>query len=213
MDLARARSAGYADAPRTDALRRLRGPLGRVLDVGCGKAASADLLREMGATRITGIEADPEAAAVARGRYDHVLEGRVESVLADLPGPFDTVLCYDVLEHLYDPWTVLRELATRVSSRGLVDVSIPNARFVRVWAPLVFRGTAGYEAEGYRDVTHIRFFTRSDAVAMLEGAGLEIEAIDHPPAVSLRNRIASALTGGRSAELLTGHWFISARPR
>ena len=73
----------------------------RVLDVGCARGANAELLRARGATHLAGIERDEEFAAEARERYDEVVQGSVPEDLPWPPESFDTVLCYDVVEHLY----------------------------------------------------------------------------------------------------------------
>ena len=72
----------------------------------------------------------PAAAEVARGVLDEVYEGSVEAALADgrLAGPFDTICCYDVLEHLADPEPVLRSLMALAGPGARLHVSIPNAR-------------------------------------------------------------------------------------
>ena len=102
--------AAYYDNRRPDLVEMLPRPIGRALDVGCGAGAVAGQLREEGAERIVGIEPDPVSAASAEGVCDQVLATTVESALDELDGPFDTILCHDVLEHLVDPWHVLRRL-------------------------------------------------------------------------------------------------------
>jgi hypothetical protein len=43
------------------------------------------------------------------------------------------------------------------------------------------------------DVTHLRFFTRKDAVAMVEAAGLKVVSVDHPPPETAKRRLAYRL--------------------
>jgi len=188
-------------------------PLGRVLDVGCAEGANADALRAGGATHLAGIEQDAAFAEVARSRYDEVVTGSAPDDLAWEPGSFDTILCYDVLEHLYDPWSTVRQLAELLRPGGRLHASLPNARSKKVWVPLVLRGRFQYEPEGLMDVTHIRFFARRDAVEMLEAAGLEVERVDHPPPETRKRRIASALTRGWALEFLTIQWYLLARKK
>src|SRR3954454_14788321 len=114
LDLVSARGAdGAPTASRPPAARCAlrREPLGRVLDVGCARGANADALRARGATHLAGIELDAEFAAEARRRYDQVVTGSVPEDLAWDEASFDTVLAYDVLEHLVDPWTATKRLA------------------------------------------------------------------------------------------------------
>ena len=115
-------------------------PVGHVLDVGCGAGAVAPGLRTAGATRITGVEPEPGPAATARAVLDVVVEDSIEDALADLRGPFDTVLCLDVLEHLADPAGVLRSLHGLVRPGGYLQVSVPNAQALFAGARSGFPG-------------------------------------------------------------------------
>jgi 2-polyprenyl-3-methyl-5-hydroxy-6-metoxy-1,4-benzoquinol methylase len=121
-----------------------------VLDVGCGEGGAGPLLRAAGATEVIGIEIEPGPAAVAAQRYDRVEVGDARQALARLEGPFDTVLCYDVLEHLVEPSSLLRELRTTISPDGSLHVSAPNARHWTLVRDLLVRGTFGYAEWGHR---------------------------------------------------------------
>lgn len=200
----------YYAQDRADLVGRLPRPVGRVLDVGCGRGGAAGPLRRAGATEITGVEIDPEAAAGARGAYDRVLEGPVEAHLDALEGPFDTILCYDVLEHLVDPWTVLRTLRGRAAPGGRLHVSVPNARHHSLLRDLAVRGTFGYAEWGHRDVTHLRWFTRRDLAAALAGAGWRVQEVGHGR-LRPASRALGRLTRGLSVELLVHQWLALAR--
>jgi 2-polyprenyl-3-methyl-5-hydroxy-6-metoxy-1,4-benzoquinol methylase len=200
---------GYYSNSRPDLVADLPRPLGSVLDVGCGEGAVGRLLRSEGAERLTGIEIDPEAARVAREFYDEVAEGAVEDVLPTLSGPFDAILCYDVLEHLVDPSAVLARLRTLAAPGGHLHVSVPNARHFSLVKDLVVRGTFGYTDWGHRDNTHLRWFTRRDIVAAVEAAGWHVVATSHPPLG--RSQGLDRITRGRSSEFLVAQVYVLAR--
>ena len=61
-----AKGSGYYANAREDLVAELPRPLGRVLDVGCGEGAVGRLLLAEGATAVTGIEINEQAAARAR---------------------------------------------------------------------------------------------------------------------------------------------------
>jgi 2-polyprenyl-3-methyl-5-hydroxy-6-metoxy-1,4-benzoquinol methylase len=211
LELARARGADYGRLVHEQRIALLREPLGRVLDVGCATGANAEALRRRGATHLAGIDADEEFAGEARTRYDEVVCGSVPEQLDAWPdASFDTILAYDVLEHLYDPWGAARRLAALLKPGGRLHISLPNARSKKLWLPLVIHGTFAYEPEGIMDVSHLRFFTRKDAIALAEQAGLDVESVDHPPAETGKRRIAYRLG---LAEFLTIQWFVLARSR
>ena len=211
LDLSRGRGAAYGTRERSDALAFLAPPLGEVLDVGCAEGGNADALRERGATRIAGIEIDPAFADAARARLDEVVVGSVED---DLPWPaerFDTVLCYDVLEHLRDPWTVLARLRDLLRPGGRIHIALPNARHTSLWLPLVLRGRFAYAPEGILDVTHLRFFTRRDAEDLVRSAGLALTAVEHQRPDTAHGRAARRLAPRLWPELRAIHWYLEAR--
>jgi 2-polyprenyl-3-methyl-5-hydroxy-6-metoxy-1,4-benzoquinol methylase len=200
----------YFSQERPELVARLPARLGRVLDVGCGAGGVGRTIRGR-AEGLVGIELDPDAAAVAREVYDEVLTGRVEDVLGDLAGTFDTILAYDVLEHLVDPAGVLRRLRVLAAPGALLHVSLPNARHWSLLRDLVVRGTFGYTEWGHRDHTHLRWLTRSDLVRLLDDNGWRVERTLHAP-LSAPGRAAERATRGLSAEFLVYQWSALARP-
>jgi 2-polyprenyl-3-methyl-5-hydroxy-6-metoxy-1,4-benzoquinol methylase len=203
------KAAGYYANARPDIVAALPRPLGSVLDVGCGAGGVGPGLRAAGAARLTGIELESQAAEQARSIFDEVHVGTVEDLLSMLRGPFDTVLCLDVLEHLVDPAAVLRRLHGVTAANGWLQVSVPNARHVSLMRDLIFRGTFGYTEWGHRDSTHLRWFTRRDIVALLEATGWRVERVSHPELS--KSRGLDRLTRGRSTEFLVGQWYVGAR--
>ena len=196
---------GYYAQGRAELLALLEPPLGRVLDVGCGAGGTGPALRAAGAERLVGVELDLTAAELARAAYDEVHVGRAEEVVPALGEEFDTVLCYDVLEHLADPAALLRALpGTRL------HVSVPNARHWSLVRDLLLRGTFGYAEAGHRDKTHLRWFTRRDLVALLEGTGWRVRSVGHGPLRPV-SRLAGRLTRGLSVELLVYQWTALAQ--
>jgi 2-polyprenyl-3-methyl-5-hydroxy-6-metoxy-1,4-benzoquinol methylase len=210
LELSRERT-NYGGHAREDALGQLDS-VGRVLDVGCGEGANAAALRARGATHLAGIELDDEFAIRAAERYDEVVNAAVEDDFPWEPASFDTILCYDVLEHLYDPWTALKRLRPLLRQTGRIHISLPNARSKEMWSPLVLKGRFDYQPAGIRDVTHIRWFTKRDVTAMLEDTGYRVESVVGSPIESRKMRLAIALTRGRAEEFLAYQWYVLARP-
>jgi len=192
---------GYFSSDRAELVRQLPSPVGRVLDVGCGEGRTGASLRAAGASWITGVELEHEAAVAAAESYDDVREGAVESELASLDGPFDTILLYDVLEHLLDPWELLRQLHGVAAPGARVHVSIPNARHWTLLRDLALRGTFGYTRAEHRDVTHLRWFTARDLVELLESTGWTVDDVGFGALRPVSNAVAR-LTRNLSAGFL-----------
>jgi SAM-dependent methyltransferase len=205
---------GYYSLERTDLVAQLPKPLGRVLDIGCGAGLTGKLLKSEQAERLIGVEINADAAAQAREIYDEVFAGPAEEVLEDLSGSFDTILCYDVLEHLVDPWRVLCEVSRLSPPGGRLHISVPNARHLSLVIDLVFHGTFNYQPWGHRDDTHLRWFTPRDLESAIERVGFDIRFRSHPP-ISPSRRLLGAVTGGKSTEFLVWQWQVLAtrRPR
>jgi 2-polyprenyl-3-methyl-5-hydroxy-6-metoxy-1,4-benzoquinol methylase len=198
----------YYENERADVVAALPRPLGRVLDVGCGAGALAPGLRRAGARAIVGIEVVPEVADRARGLLDEVIVGSVEDRIGELGGPFDTILCLDVLEHLVDPAPVLRRLRGVARPGAHLQVSVPNARHFSLVRDLLLRGTFGYSDWGHRDNTHLRWFTRRDIVQLVEDAGWRVTATGVPPLG--RSAALHRVTRGWSSEFLVAQVYVSA---
>jgi 2-polyprenyl-3-methyl-5-hydroxy-6-metoxy-1,4-benzoquinol methylase len=179
---------GYFDRDRPEVAALVPAGSGQVLDVGCGAGGlGRRLLLEGRASTVHGIEQHPEAVARAATVLDEVVDLDLESevlakVLRERGATYDVVVVADVLEHLRDPWRVLEDLVSVLRPGGLVVASIPNVRVASVMVPLVVRGRFDYRDRGVLDRTHLRFFTRSSARALLEGAGLAVDSIERSEA-------------------------------
>jgi 2-polyprenyl-3-methyl-5-hydroxy-6-metoxy-1,4-benzoquinol methylase len=197
---------GYYENTREDVVRQLPRPIGSVLDIGCGSGGVGPGLRRVGASKLTGIEVVAEQAERAREVYDEVIAAPVEQALDQLQGPFDTILCLDVLEHLVDPEAVMSDLH-RVGAPGArLQVSVPNGRHVSLVTDLVIKGTFGYTDWGHRDRTHLRWFTRRDIVNAMERCGWRVQHVSHPELH--RARRLDKATRGLSTEFLVGQWYV-----
>jgi SAM-dependent methyltransferase len=213
--------ADYYDVDRSRFLRWVGPVSGRVLEIGCGTGRNASQLRANGATEIIGVELEPSAAAAARERFDCVYAEPIESAIAKLAGPFDLILCCDVLEHLVDPWTILTSLRTLAGPRTTLAVSIPNVRHYRVLWDIAFGDGFAYPLDGSYDphsifdTTHLRFFTRRNVRGMLEGAGWLPSRWGVPPRrrVVWARRMVDILTRDSANEWLTYQWYVVARPQ
>jgi SAM-dependent methyltransferase len=102
----------------------------RVLDAGCGSGRMLEELKDYG--EVSGVEIDPDAAAVAASRgWGEVWVGSLEGLPWDAE-TFDLITCLDVLEHIADDRRTLTELR-RVSKRGgSMLLTVPA--YPRLWS-------------------------------------------------------------------------------
>lgn len=159
---------------RTDVIEAVPARALRILDVGCAGGVLGQALKERDPRRrVVGIEAVPEAAKRARTVLDEVHE--VDAETFDPPfrrGEFDCIVFADVLEHMRDPWAVIRRLVRFLAPGGTVVASIPNVRCLSVLEPLAGGGRWDYQEEGILDRTHLRFFTKSTFISLLAQVGV-----------------------------------------
>lgn len=201
----------YFGLARADMVEQLATPLGRVLDLGCGSGGAHVPLRAAGATRIVGVELMPEPAARAAEVYDRVEVGDAIEALARVDEEFDVIICYDVLEHLVDPLTIMKILRSKAAPGGRIHVSVPNARHITLLRDLIFHGTFGYTEWGHRDNTHLHWFTKRDMVSDLTAAGwrdvVPTAGLSRYPLIT---RPLDKLTRGVSTDFLTLQWYFLA---
>ncbi len=149
----------------------------RVLEIGCGPGSIARVMKARGQCRVTGIEVDQAAIALAwphcEAIYAQDLNAENWPQVLGNAGPFDTVVAADVLEHLYDPWRTLRQMAALIGPTGSVVVSVPHAGHAAFVGCLVNNDVA-YSETGLLDNTHIRFFGLRNIEALFAQADLKI---------------------------------------
>lgn len=173
--------AAYYNELRPTLLKLVRGRPGRVFELGCAAGKTLGHFKAQGATFVAGLELVPEVAerARARGDVDWLEVGDIESRTIDLPDEsFDLVIASHVLEHVRDPWSVLKRLVRLLRPGGQLVGSLPNVRCFRVTVPLVLLGQWKYTSHGILDWTHFRFFTRQAIRELLLDAALGVDVIE-----------------------------------
>lgn len=149
----------------------------KIVEVGCsGGGLAREYLKINPACEYIGIEINPGYAEVARAHCTRVLVDDIEQMSDEI---FDTIasssswIFGDVLEHLYDPWAVLRRIRASMLPEASVIACIPNAQHWSVQARLNC-GAFRYEDRGLMDRTHIRWFTKTTIDELFHSCGFGI---------------------------------------
>lgn len=166
---------------------RMVGNNKRVLEIGCGPGSITKILAEQGGCKVTGLELDLEAIKKVTPYCEQVLQADLNSSewtqRLDGMDKFDVVVAADVLEHLYNPWSVLPQMASLLNSEGYIVISLPHIGHAAVMACLI-NGDFEYRDWGLLDRTHIRFFGLKNIETLFAQANLkviEVTCVIKPP--------------------------------
>lgn len=193
----------YYSQDRSEMLDFVPSGARRILEVGCGSGEFAAAIRARNAdVVIWGVEPSPEAARIAAGRMDEVICKTFEPDLPELDGQkFDCVVFNDVLEHLPEPETTLRETRPYLADGGVIVASIPNILYFYEITKILLTEDWEYQDHGILDRTHLRFFTRKSILRLFRSAGYEIQEIRGINAFAGKKfKIANLITLGRLSD-------------
>jgi trans-aconitate methyltransferase len=150
----------------------------RVVEVGCMHGAMARAYRATNpAAEYVGIDIDADYAAVAAASCTQALAGDIETFDAaalDKLFPSDCWIFGDCLEHLRDPWRIVKMIRQAIDPDGCLVACIPNAQHWSVQMRLA-TGLFRYEDQGLLDRTHVRWFTRVTMLEMFAQAGWRVD--------------------------------------
>ena len=163
--------------PRDDIINLVPDSVRKILDVGCSVGSLGEQLKQKFGAEVVGIEVDEQMAKVAKERLDRVILGDLDKInLEDYlpPNYFDCIIFADILEHLKNPWDLLKSATSFLSDEGLIIASIPNIRHYATIINLLFWGYWPYRERGIHDKTHLRFFTLKNIKKLFQYADLKI---------------------------------------
>ena len=98
---------------------------GKVLEVGAYCGVFMDEAKKAG-WDIVGIEPSRWASDIARSRGHNVMQGTLADRAGGIEETFDTIVLWDVIEHLEDPVTDLRLIRSKLRDDGTLCVSTIN---------------------------------------------------------------------------------------
>lgn len=129
----------------------------KVLDVGCGSGKFIELLLQK---ILYGVDISDKYLDIAKERgYKEVYQTDLSCDQLPFPNKlFDSVICMEVLEHLFDPVHALAEINRVLKPNGTLVISVPNIG----WLPCRLSLLMGYFSD-FQNTTlvpsHIRFYT------------------------------------------------------
>ena len=191
-------TGGPCPGPSNAKMAALRWAVGSTaLDLGCGRGWYASALADRG-FRVIGMD-----------RVDQVTDARIEMHVGDIRPPlpfldasFDTVLMFDILEHLEAEAEILSEVRRVCRAGGRVILSVPNAddAFLPMYGLTYLHRT---------DRTHLREYTLDGLPRLLAGFGFRtlycaLEGRTHVPLV-----FSEFLRGSRAVKTLARYALVA----
>lgn len=184
----------------------------RILELGCGNGDTGALALAKGKCgKYFGVEICERAALQASPKLTEVIVGDIERI--ELPwqdGFFDAMIISEVLEHLADPWSVLRRLRPKLRKGARVFSSSPNVSHYSV-ITMLLRGGWDLADKGIMDRTHLRWFTIRTYRKLFEDSGYTVDWAQPLCALGPRASVVDRLTFGKIRHLFAQQVSLAAR--
>jgi len=186
-ELSKLDEAGNKFSKIEDFLPTLKG-YEKFLDIGCGHGGVSEELIKRGYS-VSGIEINKDAVKSLEKKGFEVYQKDISKPL-ELDKKFDIVMILDVLEHLFDPYFLLKEAKEVTKRGGYIIVTVPLYFDIVDRFKILFTGSVismdnlCYGEENYGkfrsyNYDHIRFFRPNEVMEMGENLGLEIDKIEY----------------------------------
>ena len=164
-----------------------------LLEIGCGSGALLQQMKShLQASHLVGVDYSAAISLAGRERHGHQVARADGVALPFRTGCFDLAYFADVLEHVLDPVSFLREVA-RVGRRVVFYVPIEAGLVSNaIYVTRRLRGkTTNYEQYG-----HIWRWNRRQILRLVRAAGIHIEAyrcFQAPPQLEGMNKLGRAV--------------------
>ena len=97
-----------------------------VLDAGCGTGELAGLIAKRGVKRVVGIDYSKDAIAVAQKNWKAPNLEFFQKDINQIKEKFDIIVSLGTLEHLDEPFVVLKKLKNLLNPSGSLIITCPN---------------------------------------------------------------------------------------
>ena len=185
------------DHPNLDLLSILP-KTNRIIEIGCSSGSLAKAYKQLHPDSFyLGIEIDPDYAKKAGERCDNVIVGDIEYLInSEQSASILHADCWvfgDTLEHLRDPWGVLRFIRCSMHPKTCICACIPNMQHWSIQLGLN-AGNIEYQDQGLLDRTHLRWFTRRSIITLFASCGFKLDY--------MRPRIFESTAAEKGCELI-----------
>ena len=124
-----------------------------ILDAGCGSGWLGGMLKEYFSATVVGVDSGAKAQ---KCNVEHFAVMDVRSL--GFSESFDLVIAKDVLEHLANPMSAMKEFGRILKKDGKIIITVPSPQAPFLWD----------------DYTHVRPFTKASLYKLLVESGFEV---------------------------------------
>jgi SAM-dependent methyltransferase len=151
----------------------------KIIEVGSSSGALAREFKKIASdNHYLGLEIDQRYVSLSERYCDQVLLLDIEQADDNFWNDNADRDCWifgDTLEHLRDPWKILKKIRSIIPTDGNIVACIPNVQHWSIQVKLNM-GNFTYEDSGLLDRTHLRWFTRKTIIDMFDATDFRIVA-------------------------------------
>lgn len=143
-------------------------PNGNLLDIGCASGFFLDVASQNGLVTF-GVELSKEAVQIARQKHKNIFNGILEN--SKYPDSFfDIIALFDIIEHVLDPRTTIKEISRIIKSGGLLVITTPD---ISSWHAKIMGKRWGL----ITPLEHLFYFSPTSIRVLLEKYGFRVEEV------------------------------------
>lgn len=156
-----------------------------ILDIPCGRGFYLNMIRHVSRCRLVGAELDWDVILKAKANVGHLPDVALNNAnIYALPykdNSFDAAILSEILEHVDDDVSALKEVYRVLKPGGVVAITVPNADYPFLWDPInrtlesLFRTHISHGMFAGIWANHVRLYWRDDLRAAVLNAGFEVE--------------------------------------
>lgn len=151
----------------------------RVLELGCGEGALSQRLADAGYDVLStdmnkeGFQGETEFRQLDLSNTEQMAEFCAE--FSNVSKKFDAVLCVEVIEHMENPWQLVRDIASLARPGGIVLISTPNIGSWYSRGRFFLNGKFPFFYKEDSEYGHIHALSQTELELICHQAGLQVE--------------------------------------